>query len=146
MTVTPESTSAAGPSPVVVTESPRGFGWIFFASIVMVMAGIMQAIYGLIAILNDEWVVWGNRAALYLDLTQWGWVHLILGIVVAVSGFGLLSGNVLARIVALVIACLSLLANFLFIPAYPLWALTVIVIDVMVIWAISVHGGELRNV
>jgi hypothetical protein len=89
--------------------------------------------------------VWGNRADLYLDLTTWGWVHLIIGVVVVLAGIGLLSGNVLARAVAVLLASLAIIANFVYIPAYPVWALTVIAINVFVIYALTAHGGELRR-
>lgn len=126
-------------------DEGRGFGWILFAAIIMIMSGALQATYGLIAVVNDEWVVWGNQNALYLDLTQWGWLHLVIGVIVAVAGAGLLSGNFLARIVGIAVACVSLFTNFLFLPAYPLWSLVVIAIDLMVIWSIGVHGGDLRT-
>jgi hypothetical protein len=119
-------------------------GWIFFAAVLMILAGIMNIVHGFIAIVNDEWVVWGNRADLYLDLTEWGWIHLAIGIAVLLAGIGLLTGNVLARAVAVVLASISLVANFLYIPAYPVWALTIIAIDVLVIYAVTAHGGELR--
>ncbi|HEX6422967.1 MAG TPA: hypothetical protein VFZ79_05775 [Acidimicrobiales bacterium] len=125
-------------------REPTGWvGWIFFAAVMMIIAGALNAIHGLVAILNDEWVVWGNRADLYIDLTTWGWVHLVIGIAVLLAGFGLLSGNVLARAVAVLVASVSIVANFLFIPAYPVWALTVIAIDVFVIYALTAHGREL---
>jgi hypothetical protein len=127
-------------------REPTGWvGWIFFASVLMMLAGILNAIHGLIAIVNDEWVVWGNRADLYLDLTTWGWVHLLVGIVVFLAGLGLLSGNVLARAVAVLLASVSIIVNFLYIPAFPVWALTIIAIDVFVIYALTAHGGELRR-
>ena len=136
------------------TDVPRGAppmnrsgwtGWITFAGVLMVISGGLNAFYGLIGIINDEWVVWGNRANLYLDITQWGWVHLVLGLVVLFSGIGLFSGNVLARSVAVIIASISVFANFFFIPAYPVWALVVITIDVLVIWAVTAHGWEMRE-
>jgi hypothetical protein len=133
-------TSSAGD----LRREPTGWvGWIFFAAVMMIIAGALNAIHGLVAILNDEWVVWGNRADLYIDLTTWGWVHLVIGIAVLLAGFGLLSGNVVARAVAVLLASLSIVANFLFIPAYPVWALTVIAIDVFVIYALTAHGREL---
>jgi hypothetical protein len=119
-------------------------GWIVFASVMMIIAGSLNAFHGLVAIVNDEWVVWGNRANLYLDLTEWGWVHLIVGALVVLAGFGLLTGNVLARAVAVLVAGISIVANFLFMPAYPVWALTIIAIDVFVIYALTAHGRELR--
>lgn len=127
-------------------REPTGWvGWIFFAAVLMIIAGTLNAIHGFIAVVNDEWVVWGNRADVYLDLTEWGWVHLIIGIVVVLAGFGLLSGNVLARAVAVLLASVAIIANFLFIPAYPVWALTIIAMNVFVIYALTAHGGELRE-
>ena len=120
-------------------------GWIFFAAVLMILAGILNIVHGLIAVINDEWVVWGNRADLYLDLTEWGWIHIAIGIAVLLAGIGLLTGNVVARAVAVVLASISLVANFLYIPAYPVWALTIIALDVLVIYAVTAHGGELRN-
>jgi hypothetical protein len=138
---------AASPTPVgeQYRERTGWVGWIFFASVLMMLAGIMNAVQGLIAIVNDEWVVWGNRGDLYIDLTAWGWVHLIVGTVVFLAGIGLLSGNVLARTVAVLLAGVAILVNFLFIPAYPVWALTIIAINVFVIYALTAHGGELRR-
>jgi hypothetical protein len=125
-------------------EAPSGWvGWIVFAAVMMILAGALNAMHGLVAILNDEWVVWGNRADLYLDLTTWGWVHLGVGVLVVLAGFGVLSGNVLARTMAVLMAGASIVANFLFIPAYPVWALTIIAIDVFVILALTVHGRDL---
>jgi hypothetical protein len=120
-------------------------GWIYFASVLMILAGTLNAIHGLVAIVNDEWVVWGNSNHLYLDLTQWGWVHLIVGILLALAGVGVLSGNILARIVGVFIACLSIIANFLYMPAFPVWALTIIAIDLLVIYALTAHGAEMRD-
>ena len=120
-------------------------GWIAFAGVMMIIAGSLNALYGLIAVVNDEWVVWGNRASLYLDISQWGWAHLILGLALVLSGFGVFSGNILARSVGVIVAAVSLIANFAFIPAYPLWALVVVTIDVLVIWALTAHGKEMRQ-
>lgn len=127
------------------TQRTGWTGWIAFAGVMMMIGGLLNAFYGLIAVINDEWVVWGNRTAVYLDISQWGWVHIIVGLVVTLCGFGVFSGNVLARSVGVLIASLSLIVNFFFVPAYPLWAMTVIVIDALVIWALIVHGREMRN-
>jgi len=129
-------------------EMPETTGWIgwgIFAATIMIIAGILNAIYGLVAVVNDDWVVWTNRSTVYLDLTTWGWVHIVAGGLVTLAGFGVLSGNVLARAVGVILAGLSLIANFLFLPVYPLWSLVVITLDVLVIWALTAHGRELRN-
>jgi hypothetical protein len=120
-------------------------GWIAFAGVMMVISGSLNALYGLVALLNDEWVVWTNRGSLYLDISDWGWIHLIVGLVVLLSGVGVFSGNVLARTVGVIGATVSLIANFFFIPAYPVWALIVVTINVLVIWALTAHGREMRN-
>lgn len=126
-------------------ETATGWvGWNIFAATMMIIGGSLNALYGLVAAVNDEWVVWTNRADVYLDLSAWGWVHMIVGALVVVAGFGVLSGNVLARTVGVILAGLSMLANFFFLPAYPLWALVVITIDALVIWALTAHGGEMR--
>jgi hypothetical protein len=125
-------------------EKPSGWGgWIIFAAVMMILAGALNAMHGLVAIFNDEWVVFGNRADLYLDLTTWGWIHLGVGIAVVLAGFGLLSGNILARMIAVLLAGASIIANFLYMPAYPVWALTIIAIDVFVIFAVTAHGRDL---
>jgi hypothetical protein len=120
-------------------------GWIGFAGVMMIIAGGLNALYGLIAVVNDEWVVWGNRANLYLDISQWGWVHLVVGLALLLSGIGVFSGNVLARTVGVIAAAVSLIANFAFIPAYPVWSLVVVTIDVLIIWALTAHGSEMRE-
>jgi hypothetical protein len=120
-------------------------GWITFAAVMMILAGSLNLFYGIIAAVNDEWVVFTNRANVYLDISEWGWVHIIVGAVVLLCGIGLFSGNILARTVAVIVASISLLVNFFFIPVYPLWAITVIVIDLLVIWAVTAHGREMRE-
>jgi hypothetical protein len=133
-------------------DQPSGYsqrtgwtGWIIFAAIMMIVAGSLNLLYGIIAAVNDDWIVWTNRADVYLDLSQWGWVHIIMGGIVLLAGIGLFSGSFLARMVAVIVAAISLIGNFFFIPVYPLWALIVITIDVLVIWAVTAHGGEMRE-
>jgi hypothetical protein len=132
--------------PVSYDQRTGWTGWITFAGVMMILAGSLNLLYGIIAAVNDEWVVFTNRANVYLDISEWGWVHIIVGAVVLISGLGLFSGNILARTIAVVVASISLVVNFFFIPVYPLWAITVIVIDLLVIWAVTAHGREMREV
>jgi hypothetical protein len=132
--------------PVSYDQRTGWTGWITFAGVMMILAGSLNLFYGIIAAVNDEWVVFTNRANVYLDVSEWGWVHIIVGAVVLISGLGLFSGNILARTIAVVAASISLVVNFFFIPVYPLWAITVIVIDLLVIWAVTAHGREMREV
>jgi hypothetical protein len=125
-------------------ETTGWVDWGIFAAIMMVLSGVLNALYGLVAAVNDDWVVWTHRKSVYLDISTWGWIHIVVGGLVILAGLGVLSGNVVARAVGVVLAGLSMLSNFFFIPVYPFWSLTVIVIDVLVIWALTVHGRELR--
>ncbi|MFV0315834.1 MAG: hypothetical protein ACK5O2_02590 [Microthrixaceae bacterium] len=128
------------------TEPTGWVGWIYFAGFILLIGGILSSIAGLVAVLNDQWVVFSNTNALLLDLSGWGWLHLLLGVVLILSGIGVFSGNILARTVGVITAGVSLIANFLWLPAYPIWALVVIAIDLFVIWALIVHGREARHV
>jgi hypothetical protein len=120
-------------------------GFILFAAIMMIMAGIFQAFAGLVAIFENEFYVATRNYLFQFDATTWGWIHLILGVVVALAGWGVLAGQTWARVVGITLAVLSAVANFLFIPYYPFWSLTVIALDVFVIWALAAHGREVRD-
>ena len=140
--VSPQYRSAAR-----VEEAPSGaaVGFILFAAIMMIMAGVFQAISGLVAIFQNEFYVATRNYLFQFDATTWGWIHLLVGLIVAFAGWGLLSGRTWARVVGITVALVSATANFLFIPYYPFWALTIITLDIFVIWAIAAHGGELRD-
>jgi len=120
-------------------------GFILFAAIMMIMAGVFQALAGLVAIFENEFYVPTRNYLFQFDATTWGWIHLLVGLLVAFAGWGLLSGRTWARVVGITVALVSATANFLFIPYYPFWALTIITLDIFVIWAIAAHGGELRD-
>ena len=119
-------------------------GFILFAAIMMIMVGCFQFFQGLVAVFNDTFYVTTRNYIFQFDATTWGWIHLILGLIVAFAGWGLLSGRTWARVLAITVAILSAIANFLWLPYYPFWALTIITLDVVVSWAIAAHGGELR--
>jgi uncharacterized membrane protein len=137
--------STASEARVSYDERTGWTGWIVFAGVMMIISGSLNALYGVVAAVNDDWVGWTNRENAFLDVSQWGWVHIVVGLIVLLCGIGLFSGNILARTVAVIIASISLVSNFFFIPVYPLWALTVITIDALVIWALTAHGREMRE-
>jgi hypothetical protein len=120
-------------------------GFIMFAAIMMIMVGVFQALQGIIAIFENEFYVATRNYLFEFDATTWGWIHLLLGLLVAFAGWGLLSGRTWARLLGITLAALSATANFLFIPYYPFWSLLLITLDILVIWAITAHGGELRD-
>jgi len=126
--------------PPVQRPSGWAIGGLIFAGSIMITAGIFQAIAGLTAILNDTFFVVGNNYAFRFDVTTWGWIHLILSVIVAVAGAALFARRSWAAGVAIVIAILSALSNFLFLPYYPFWALLIIALDIWVIWAVTRPG------
>jgi hypothetical protein len=128
-------------------EEPSGWavGFILFAAIMLIMVGVFQALQGLVAIFENEFYVATRNYTFKFDATTWGWIHLIFGVIMAFAGWGLLSGRTWARTVAIILAVLSAIANFLFIPYYPFWSLLIITLDVFVIWAVAAHGGQLRE-
>ena len=126
-------------------RQPSGWavGWTFFAAFMMIMIGVFHAIAGLAGILEDEIYVLGQDYVFKFDATTWGWIHLIAGIVVALAGFALFSGAVWARTVGVILASLSMIANFAWLPWYPIWSIIMIVVDIAVIWALTVHGRDI---
>jgi hypothetical protein len=125
--------------------SGAAVGFILFAAVMMIMAGVFQALQGLIGIFENEFYVPTRNYLFQFDATTWGWTHLLIGLLVAFAGWGLLSGRTWARVVAITLAVLSAIANFAFIPYYPFWSLLIITLDIFVIWAVAAHGGELRD-
>jgi cell division protein FtsW (lipid II flippase) len=117
-------------------------GLVLFAAIMMFLVGLFQAFTGLVAIFNDEYYLATQDYLLKFDQTTWGWVHLILGLVAAAAGVGLMSGRTWARAVAIVLALISAIVTFGFIPYYPLWPLIIIALDVAVVWAVAAYGRE----
>ena len=120
-------------------------GFTVFAAVLMIMAGIWQALAGLVAIFENEFYVQTRNYLYEFDATTWGWIHLVIGLIVAFAGWGLLSGQTWARIVGITLAALSATANFLFIPYYPFWSLLIIAVDIFVIWALTAHGRQFKE-
>jgi len=116
--------------------SPWATGFALFAAILMIIAGLWAIILGISAILNDKVFVTTQGYLYEFDITGWGWVHLILGILVGGAGIGIIQGATWGRVVGIAVAGLSLLANFLFIPHYPVWSIVIIALDVLIIWAL----------
>jgi hypothetical protein len=123
-------------------ESRWASGMTVFAALLMVVSGVWHALAGLAAVVHDE-VYASTPAYTYsFDLTGWGWIHLLLGILVVVAGFAVLRGQSWARLVGIFLACLGLIVNFLFIPHYPIWSLLIIALDVGIIWALSTYRRD----
>ena len=143
--MTEDAYSSSGARRADRETSGTAVGFILFAAIMMIMVGVFQALQGLIGIFENEFYVATRNYLFQFDATTWGWIHLLVGLIVAFAGWGLLSGRTWARTVAIILAVISAITNFLFVPYYPFWALLLITLDIFVIWAVAAHGGDLRE-
>jgi len=112
-------------------------GGLTFAATVLTIVGVFQVLAGLVAILNDQFYVVTRNYTYDLDVTAWGWIHLILGVLVIMTGWALFSRQSWAGVTAIFLAMLSAVANFFFIPYYPWWSIVVIALDIWVIWSVT---------
>jgi hypothetical protein len=147
MSSSPDVSAARVPTQSRRRTEPSGWvGWIVFAAVMMIMVGILHAIEGLVALFKDTYyLVHPSGLVLTFNYTAWGWTHLLLGLLVALAGAALFSGRMWARVVAIGVVLLSLLANFTFTNAYPVWSAIMIAVDVLVIYALVVHGREMKD-
>jgi hypothetical protein len=121
-------------------------GWVVFGGVMLILMGTFQVIEGLVALFDDGfYLVASNGLVVDVDYNTWGWIHMVIGVLAVLAGLGLLAGNMAARVAGVVIACLSALVNLAFISAYPVWSTIMITIDIIVIYAIIVHGRELKG-
>ena len=117
-------------------------GWAAFAGVMMFIVGSLDALWGLGGILNDDVVVVGGHGAIVADITTWGWVHLILGILVALTGLGLLMGNEAARLLGIFFVAVNAISQIVWFPAAPLWAFLLIVLDVIILYQLTARWGN----
>jgi hypothetical protein len=115
-------------------------GMATFAGVMMIVTAVFNGIEGLVALFRNEVYVVAPQYIFAFDLSTWGWVHLFVAIIVGVAGVGVMSGRLWGRLVGIAFALLSMIANFLFIPYYPVWSLLIITLDVFVIWALCVYN------
>jgi hypothetical protein len=128
--------------PMTTTAEPELSGWAIFVGVALLVIGSLDALWGLAGILNDEIVVVGGRGALIVDLTTWGWVHLILGSIMALTGLGVLVENAAARVVAIFFVAVNAVAQIVWFPAAPLWAFLMIILDITIIYQLTVRWED----
>lgn len=143
---------AAAPRPAegrrAAEPEPTGWvGWIGFASVMMIMLGLFHMFQGFIALFQDEYYLVGKSGlTVHVDYTAWGWVHIVLGALVLAAGIGVIAGQTWARVVGVGVALVSAIVNVGFLAAYPIWSTMMIAFDVLVIWALTVHGREMKTI
>ena len=121
-------------------------GWVVFGGVMLIMVGVFQIVEGLVALFNDGfYVVRPSGLVVNVDYNTWGWAHLVIGVIAGLTGVGLLAGNMVARWLGVIIAGISAVVNLAFIAAFPVWSTIMITLDVIVIYAIVVHGRELKS-
>jgi hypothetical protein len=130
------------PSRMPKSEAVGGY---VFAGVILIMIGCFHAIAGLVAIFDDGFYVVSANYTFDIDTTAFGWIQLILGLLVLAAGFGLFSAATWARVVGVTFATLSAIANFFFIPYYPFWAILIIALDIWVIWALTRHVEKVQE-
>ena len=116
-------------------------GGLAFAGTVMIVIGVFQVIAGLAAILEGDFFVVRANYVFEIDPSGWGWIHLIVGVLMFLIGASLLARQAWAGVATVVLASISAIVNFFFIPYYPFWALLVIALDIWVIWALTRPGA-----
>jgi hypothetical protein len=132
MTTTPSRTA------VRKDPNPYAVGASLFAAIVLVMVGVLQVLQGLVTLVDGtDFLVRTPHYVFELNATTWGWIHVVIGVVMAVAGCFIFVGNAVARGAGIGIAAISAIVNFLWLPYYPLWSVLIIAIDVVVIWGLA---------
>lgn len=131
---------------VEAPESSAWTGWVVFGAMMMILLGSFQAIAGLVALFDEGYyLVVNDELLVSVNYDTWGWTHLVIGLVALAAGLGLMTGAMWARVLGVAVAMISAIVNLAFIAAFPLWALMMITLDVIIIYAITAHGGELKS-
>ncbi|WP_205314777.1 DUF7144 family membrane protein [Nonomuraea lactucae] len=135
-------TEAMGSGPAMAGQPVSGWvkGFASFAGCLMVLIGVFGVIVGVSAIFRDDVYVLRGDYLFKWDMTAWGWIHAIIGVVMVLAGFAVFSGQVWARTIGVILAALSGIANFMFLPYYPVWSLLIITLDVVVIAALTMYS------
>jgi hypothetical protein len=125
--------------------SGAAIGWVTFAAVIMIVEGSFEILAGLSALINSD--LFGDNVDTIFEQSaeSWGWWHLVIGGVIVLAGFGVFTGNILARIVGVIAAAISAIAAFAWLPIYPVWGVIVIAVDIAVIWALTVHGRAIQK-
>jgi hypothetical protein len=130
------------------TPPPSGLavGITVSAAVILILAGVLHAMQGVVGLANNEFYVTTQNWIFKFDATTWGWVHILVGLIAIGTGIGLFYGAVWARTLGVIVAAVSVFANFVWLPYYPVWAILIIAFDFFVIWALTAHGRDVNAI
>jgi len=126
-------------------NEPEGAGWVLFAGIMILIAGILNIIWGIAAISNSKFFT-ANATYILTELNTWGWIVLIIGVLELVAAYSIWAGGEYGRWLGIIVACLNSITALMSIPAYPFWSLCLFAIDILVIYGLAAYGGQRRPV
>jgi len=124
---------------------PRTSGWVVFSGSLLAIAAVANLIYGIVLLVNDEWVALTPQAVVTFDLTTVGVAYLLFAALQFFVSMGIFHGDLWARVLGIIGAALNLLAQFAFMSVYPAWSWVVIIINGLIIYGLSVHGDEVAE-
>ncbi|MFF1644227.1 hypothetical protein [Streptomyces sp. NPDC058240] len=136
------STSGPAGSAGQTDINPWAASGIIFAGVLLLVDGVLGVIKGISGIASDDVYAQVRNYTFKFDVTSWGWIHLVLGIVLGIVGWGILKGAAWARATGVVLAAISLIINFVWLPYQPIWAIVSIAIDGFVIWALCTESSK----
>ena len=120
-------------------------GWVGFAAVMLALMGIFHMMAGFVALFQEDIYAVGPNAVWVFDYSQWGWVHILGGLLAFLAAGSLAAGHMYGRVIAVLVAMVSIVANMAFVPTYSTWSLMMVTVGILVLWAVTVHGGELRE-
>jgi len=124
---------------------PKGTGWVSFASVLLIISGLLHLVQGLVALFNDKVYLVAENGLIAFNFTAWGWIHIVIGILLLTAASSVLVGGYWGRTIGVIVASLSIIASMSFMTSYPIWALMIIAIDLFVIYALIIRAGALRQ-
>jgi hypothetical protein len=133
------------PSGSAVEPDATALGITAAAGLILMLVGVFGIIQGIVGLLDNDLYVVTNKWLFELEPTAWGWGHIVIGLVALCTGIGLFFGKTWAAVIAVIVSAFSILANFAWLPYYPVWAIIVITFDLFVIWAVTAHGSDFRT-
>lgn len=120
-------------------------GWVAFAALMLIVLGFFHLFAGIVALFNNDIYLIGKNSTWIVNYSTWGWTHIIWGVLSMLAGGSLAKGNMYGRVFAVFVTLISAVVNLAFVPVYPIWSILIIVVDVCIIYAVTVHGKDMKN-